>query len=687
MWTLSNVNIWNFEYGVKLVDTYYGVFDRFCSIRQCRIAILTDIGETNEINTIDFRNVKINSCTIEEAKELVPRNEEEDDESWSMRYARCGVDAYTCFLNSKFDGMTIEGCDYGFRFNYVPHEVSGTQDSLINITQCYFEAITKYSIYFGIGNISDINIYDNFINHAKYIVNIIRCVFNSNNIFLSEGYFNINDNLSKGSVIIDKGDSAYPCNININNSYSLGEGEWDSHLVSIIDCYKYFNQPDTDNNPYQTNLLQKLQENLGYNAKVCVPITDYGPMLRDIFSISSISGIGLRFENYIFKNLISYKDYYSNNALYPSGLNVANLKLDQSSTLSYSKNKKGIPFYILLKYLKEGKEYKGYVQEVFYQEIYIDHDNKCIKNVKDDSVVGYGKDWLLKNEYVLTDGKKLVNIDTGKLNISYGNKLINYSDIINGYVTNLDSVGLYAGTKELQDVLPSYGYINDIVLLSTDNKYYIFNGYSWVEFTDIKQRYFYKSFGSSIEDRMKTAQYRGQTFLNIKTGAVYTWFSDNKWSNSISYQNYKTFIESNISEYLDGDIVVVDGGNYFIKNKGKWIDRNGFSDEVKSSGLFSDKPISSLGIKSGFQYFCTDKQSPESSEPGLMIYYKGDDVWVDSLGRVVDENYPATPPATSGTTEERPLGVDSGFQYFDTTLKKPIWKTEDGWVDCTGASV
>lgn len=42
-----------------------------------------------------------------------------------------------------------------------------------------------------------------------------------------------------------------------------------------------------------------------------------------------------------------------------------------------------------------------------------------------------------------------------------------------------------------------------------------------------------------------------------------------------------------------------------------------------------------------------------------------------------------------GTSEERPelSDVNNGFQYFDTTLNKPIWKTEDGWVDCTGASV
>lgn len=40
-------------------------------------------------------------------------------------------------------------------------------------------------------------------------------------------------------------------------------------------------------------------------------------------------------------------------------------------------------------------------------------------------------------------------------------------------------------------------------------------------------------------------------------------------------------------------------------------------------------------------------------------------------------------------SEKRPLLglIDCGFQYYDTTLKKPIWWTGDKWVDATGATV
>lgn len=42
-----------------------------------------------------------------------------------------------------------------------------------------------------------------------------------------------------------------------------------------------------------------------------------------------------------------------------------------------------------------------------------------------------------------------------------------------------------------------------------------------------------------------------------------------------------------------------------------------------------------------------------------------------------------------GSSTERPslFGSDYGFQYFDTTLNKPIWWTGSKWVDATGAEV
>jgi hypothetical protein len=42
---------------------------------------------------------------------------------------------------------------------------------------------------------------------------------------------------------------------------------------------------------------------------------------------------------------------------------------------------------------------------------------------------------------------------------------------------------------------------------------------------------------------------------------------------------------------------------------------------------------------------------------------------------------------TSGTTAARPIICGIGFQYFDTTLGKPVWrKTATIWCDATGAT-
>ena len=56
---------------------------------------------------------------------------------------------------------------------------------------------------------------------------------------------------------------------------------------------------------------------------------------------------------------------------------------------------------------------------------------------------------------------------------------------------------------------------------------------------------------------------------------------------------------------------------------------------INKSGIYNDKPSQDQGIPIGFSYFCTDKQTTEGLTNGIMIYYKGDNVWVDSLGRVV----------------------------------------------------
>lgn len=70
-------------------------------------------------------------------------------------------------------------------------------------------------------------------------------------------------------------------------------------------------------------------------------------------------------------------------------------------------------------------------------------------------------------------------------------------------------------------------------------------------------------------------------------------------------------------------------------NGSKWVDDYGQPADISTEGNFNDKPSSSSGIKSGFRYYCTDRQTVEGSRNGIMIYYIGDNTWVDALGRIV----------------------------------------------------
>ena len=63
--------------------------------------------------------------------------------------------------------------------------------------------------------------------------------------------------------------------------------------------------------------------------------------------------------------------------------------------------------------------------------------------------------------------------------------------------------------------------------------------------------------------------------------------------------------------------------------------------------------------------------------------------WVKK-GASVDLNsgtFNYVPLILSGTTENRPTWQTTGIQYFDTTIKKPIWWNGTNWVDATGVTV
>ena len=72
---------------------------------------------------------------------------------------------------------------------------------------------------------------------------------------------------------------------------------------------------------------------------------------------------------------------------------------------------------------------------------------------------------------------------------------------------------------------------------------------------------------------------------------------------------------------------------YFTLKEGTWYDDNGFSEGIKYQGTFAERPYIPGNV--GFAYFCTDRQTTEGATNGIMIYHKGEHIWVDALGRIV----------------------------------------------------
>lgn len=82
------------------------------------------------------------------------------------------------------------------------------------------------------------------------------------------------------------------------------------------------------------------------------------------------------------------------------------------------------------------------------------------------------------------------------------------------------------------------------------------------------------------------------------------------------------------------------GETFFNTSTNKWMIWDGIrwlniitlQDNYKTYGNWNEKP-SDPNI--GYQYLCLDKSSSEGGTSGLIIYYRGSNIWVDALGRVV----------------------------------------------------
>ena len=150
----------------------------------------------------------------------------------------------------------------------------------------------------------------------------------------------------------------------------------------------------------------------------------------------------------------------------------------------------------------------------------------------------------------------------------------------------------------------------------------------------------------------------------------------------ISGQSVQTFISiwddvnrcdatSDIIEIIgrdhDDDIDGVDDANYVTEYSGKYL-------RLKYDEVFGSK----LGSYTTGYY--------DKAVEGAIIYLTDRKRYVMNDGEQWI-NLDGTPFEKEGGTSSRPNNIDTGFQYFDTTINKPIWWTGSSWVDATGTQV
>lgn len=235
--------------------------------------------------------------------------------------------------------------------------------------------------------------------------------------------------------------------------------------------------------------------------------------------------------------------------------------------------------------------------------------------------------------------KDLYNLNThikfklrgnGKVIFKYKNK--NNSIIETPPYSSQDIDLCYNYDYELQ-ILPASYYINRITI--TDTNPIILSGNSFI--IAESEEIYIKNTNNYIVLLQNNSPCK--VHYSINTGDNYKIFNKNPGTSII----LETEIE-NITMYPAGDIKpnnTVMGYQFFDTtlnkpiwwNGNNWIDSEGNNiNSIIKIGTFTQKP-SNPSI--GFAYFCTDRQTTEGSRNGIMIYYAGDDTWVDALGRVI----------------------------------------------------
>ena len=545
----NNVIVEKFDKGIHIRDVFYGGFAGMSWLFENRIGIYADCDGYNEVNTIDFHNITIRGCSSNVAKSLWPQEPGETEESYNMRIAVCGFDFHAMSNGCKFYGCTIEGVDFGFRFNHKNTSSDRIfRGDIVNIDSCYFESNRSYDIFIGEGYMPNPNnytkrtlfIHDSVISNCRFFTNK-KCYFYLGNHKFVGNQAGVSIELKgsskygSASLVFDSGVSSVVCgsycvakkqNLYISNS-RRGDSAAPSTLLDS--SFKELALLSNSEGDYLTGSLKCDDNDYANLTPVFIPREGNVGMLPTVKTGDAIMPL---------QSLILKQDAGISRVFVRSGSGYVGTVTD-SSFLRINMASEGITLRTFLYLWSNGTPYTGKVQGLWNYVISSDPDSGLVTN-ENGSVVGFGKKAILDNTYPRNTGYYLY-ID-GLIYLRFINSFMSYyADVVQCARTyaelrpsnaasnsnDKNKIRVIGTAAQLANVQKR---LNAVYFDTTEEKTKIYNGHEWVELIYPWMRYFYNSFGKSLSQRMSMPDLEGQEYFNKATGIRYTFFLSSSYN-------------------------------------------------------------------------------------------------------------------------------------------------------------